>query len=68
MTNKIGNGKISVVMCFLLCFVCMTKIAAQDTVNNAKELDEVDKLLQKLNKPAVKSIKVYSSYSSRLQL
>ncbi|KAK4253608.1 hypothetical protein QN277_010260 [Acacia crassicarpa] len=34
----------------------MTK-AAQDTVTNSKELDEVDKLLNKLNKPSVKSLK-----------
>ncbi|XP_054811349.1 uncharacterized protein LOC129312696 [Prosopis cineraria] len=46
----------SVVFCFLmLSLVDMTK-ASQDTVTQAKEL-EVQKLLDKLNKPAVKSLK-----------
>ncbi|XP_028791311.1 uncharacterized protein LOC114747190 [Neltuma alba] len=63
MAAKIGNGKTwpaNVVLCFFLLSVHMNE--GQDTVNNGQEATssqklEVDKLLRKLNKPAVKSIK-----------
>ncbi|XP_054813506.1 uncharacterized protein LOC129314163 [Prosopis cineraria] len=59
MASKLRNNKTwvaSVVFCFLmLSFVHMTK-AGQGTVTQAKEL-EIQKLLNKLNKPAVKSLK-----------
>ncbi|XP_028803265.1 uncharacterized protein LOC114758389 [Neltuma alba] len=63
MAAKLGNGKTwpaNVVLCFFLLSVHMNE--GQDTVNNGQEATssqklEVDKLLRKLNKPAVKSIK-----------
>ncbi|XP_028777886.1 uncharacterized protein LOC114734417, partial [Neltuma alba] len=74
MAATLGNGKTwpaNVVLCFFLLSVHLNE--GQDTVNNGQEATssqklEVDKLLRKLNKPAVKSIKMRRTFRPEVKI